>query len=420
MRQWRVIACLVVTTWSLGYAVESALDRVKLSEVKALTFTYGSRTTGRRSDPIDQLQCVGGVSGLCDQYHPTSVLCQAVGHDGTDIVWRCEDPSMPTTFVWGPLTVSCEGYESPDDPSVLDGSCALQYELGLNPNVESDVRPPGHGMVIYVIAIILVSAFLIRPVPAEYRHYHTQDRVHLAEANHLPSGPGHVPQSPVPTPTAAVPNSPTDRAMIYSASATTTMPADTTLQTLDTRRVPSRPSSRHASPQPSPPFSPQPSPRSPRPPPSTPYDAPAAVYTSPRPPPTVPFTAPESLQTDHQARSVKDGPGFWTGAATGAAVGYLASEVLHSTTRSITRSIPARVAKTVVKTAAKKAVKVAVKAAASAVKTGAKAGAQVAGRAAKATLVNTATAATSTVKLAAQSAKSAAQTVARAVGFAKT
>jgi len=51
-----------------------------------------------------------------------------MGSDGRDIQWRCE-ADMDSSYRFGAIRVSCEGYNHPDDPYVLRGSCGFEYEL---------------------------------------------------------------------------------------------------------------------------------------------------------------------------------------------------------------------------------------------------------------------------------------------------
>jgi hypothetical protein len=88
--------------------------------------------------------------------HPTTVQCLNVGHDGKNVQWKCEanlDSKVKCThfLIWefvlivlvGKLVVSCEGYNSRDDPNVLVGSCALQYGLDYeNPSGSSHYHSP--------------------------------------------------------------------------------------------------------------------------------------------------------------------------------------------------------------------------------------------------------------------------------------
>jgi len=102
-------------------------DKVRMIDIEALTFEKGKMTTGRRTAPIDQLRCVGG-SAMHSQYNPEVVQCKNVGHDGYDVQWECK-ADLESDVKFGKVTVSCEGYDDKDDPFVLKGSCALEYNL---------------------------------------------------------------------------------------------------------------------------------------------------------------------------------------------------------------------------------------------------------------------------------------------------
>jgi len=103
-------------------------DSVLLSDVKALTFSRGQYTTGRRSSPIPQLQCVGG-DACSSSLQPTTVQCLNRGEDYTgNIQWKC-DAELDTSVRFGRTDVSCEGYNNPNDPYILRGSCGVEYTL---------------------------------------------------------------------------------------------------------------------------------------------------------------------------------------------------------------------------------------------------------------------------------------------------
>jgi hypothetical protein len=54
-----------------------------------------------------------------------------VGSDGFgNVQWECK-ADLDSTVRFGQTTVSCEGYNSPEDPYVLRGSCGLEYTLDL-------------------------------------------------------------------------------------------------------------------------------------------------------------------------------------------------------------------------------------------------------------------------------------------------
>jgi len=106
-------------------AYSSTQDKkVRISEVQALTLYKGRLTTGRRNSPVSQLECVGG----CAAWTPDVVQCYNMGSDGIDAQWRCET-DMPTGIRFGITEVGCEGYDYPEDPYILAGSCQLMYEL---------------------------------------------------------------------------------------------------------------------------------------------------------------------------------------------------------------------------------------------------------------------------------------------------
>jgi hypothetical protein len=103
-------------------------ERIRLSDVSVITFYAGKMTNGRRSSPVPQLQCVGGNAGCSRSFLPSSAQCYNRGNDGVDVVWECT-ANLYQTVTLGRASVSCEGYDYPDDPFVLRGSCGLQYEL---------------------------------------------------------------------------------------------------------------------------------------------------------------------------------------------------------------------------------------------------------------------------------------------------
>ena len=104
-----------------------ATDSILLRDVESLVFNKYVYARGRRSFPIPQLSCVGGSAfSQCNKVD--LVLCQNVGFDGRDVVWKCET-NIGVNLKLGQLFVSCEGYQNPDDPYVLVGSCALEFNL---------------------------------------------------------------------------------------------------------------------------------------------------------------------------------------------------------------------------------------------------------------------------------------------------
>ncbi|KAK7100194.1 store-operated calcium entry-associated regulatory factor-like [Littorina saxatilis] len=122
-----VLLCtLVAATTFTTAAFGSNSDRVLLKEVSVLTLKEGHMTAGRRSSPVQQLNCVGGTAK--GHFSPKVVQCYNRGSDGYDIQWECK-ADMDNAFRFGAVDVTCEGYEYPDDPYILKGSCGLEYTL---------------------------------------------------------------------------------------------------------------------------------------------------------------------------------------------------------------------------------------------------------------------------------------------------
>merc|ERR1711988_166142 len=102
--------------------------KVLLKDVQVLTLKAGQMTTGRRSSPVPQLNCVGGSAK--GQFNPQVVQCYNRGWDGQDVQWECKS-DMDNLYRFGSVEVICEGYDYPDDPYILKGSCGLEYTLEL-------------------------------------------------------------------------------------------------------------------------------------------------------------------------------------------------------------------------------------------------------------------------------------------------
>ncbi|THX76890.1 DUF1183-domain-containing protein [Aureobasidium pullulans] len=121
---------------NLSQALRKPSDSVLLSKISSLTLRAGQKTSARRGNPIPQLQCMGGnARGL---YEVDVMRCTNAGSDYDDenVQWTCK-ASLPPEFKLGSTDVSCEGYDSPEDPYVLKGSCGVSYRLVLTEEGES-------------------------------------------------------------------------------------------------------------------------------------------------------------------------------------------------------------------------------------------------------------------------------------------
>ena len=58
----------------------------------------------------------------------TAVTNALQGSDGFDVQWKCE-ADLDSSVRFGSTDVTCEGYDYPEDPFVLKGSCGLEYGL---------------------------------------------------------------------------------------------------------------------------------------------------------------------------------------------------------------------------------------------------------------------------------------------------
>ncbi len=121
---WRVLLPILC---AIAVCVAYRDGRVHPRDIEVITLRAGSYTNGRRSLRIPQLLAVEAPSDVA--WRPDSVQCTHVGWDGRDVQWRCETHDMPSDLKFGRMEVNCEGYESPDDEYVLEGSCGLEYEL---------------------------------------------------------------------------------------------------------------------------------------------------------------------------------------------------------------------------------------------------------------------------------------------------
>jgi hypothetical protein len=132
MNKLKLILITILLTATV-IATQKTNEKVLLRDVTTLTFEDGHYTTGRRSAPVKALNCVGGSASRDYSSLPKVVQCRNVGFDGNDVQWKC-DAELDNNVKFGRLTVSCEGYDYPDDPYVLRGSCGLEYNLEYTKN----------------------------------------------------------------------------------------------------------------------------------------------------------------------------------------------------------------------------------------------------------------------------------------------
>lgn len=133
-----------------------------LGDIKTLTLHRGRMTATQRGSPIRQLECVGG--NACGRFEPEVMQCYNQGADDRgEVQWKCQ-AEMPKAYRLGATTVSCEGFTSPDDDFVLEGSCGVEYTL----HTEEHVHPQKHssgidtsGVAFFLLFVIILVSFAL-------------------------------------------------------------------------------------------------------------------------------------------------------------------------------------------------------------------------------------------------------------------
>lgn len=136
-----------------------AHEKVPIREVTSLLLHRGKMTTGRRSSPVPQLTCLSNCRGA-----PDTIYCSNAGHDGVDVVWECK--SDPAGAVFRDLNIQCEGYEYPDDPYILKGSCGIEFRMTpshpsspIYSTTDPEPNPMG-ALYVFIIAMVIISCMM--------------------------------------------------------------------------------------------------------------------------------------------------------------------------------------------------------------------------------------------------------------------
>ena len=130
-------------------------EKVPIREVSSLLLHRDKMTTGRRSPPVPQLNCLSNCHTA-----PDTIYCSNAGHNGVDVIWECK--SDPVGAIIRDLNVQCEGYEYPDDPYILKGSCGIQFRMSpSNPSpiyTTDDPEPNPLGGIFFLIIIMMIAS----------------------------------------------------------------------------------------------------------------------------------------------------------------------------------------------------------------------------------------------------------------------
>ncbi|XP_029457506.1 store-operated calcium entry-associated regulatory factor isoform X2 [Rhinatrema bivittatum] len=215
-----VMLWLVFGTLVLGW---NEAEKVLLREIQAITLYRDHYTASRRTTAVPQLKCTGGTAG-CSAFVPEVVQCHNRGWDGFDVQWECK-ADMDTSYRFGRVEVSCEGFDYPADPFVLRGSCGLEYTIelteqgqrkaknshdsssfgssffqGHSSKVNSDISSDSSGLIIIVVLLVLAygvyKIFLSdqqrqqsqQPSPGSTAYSHSDGHPHSSYTSPPPPG----------------------------------------------------------------------------------------------------------------------------------------------------------------------------------------------------------------------------------------
>ncbi len=195
MRPASTVLVLVLILVATVYAHE----RVRERDIQALTVRKGHMTTHRRIGAYPQIVCSGPHCGLA----PDVIQCVNKGWSGTSVQWACE-AQMASDLHFGPIKITCEGWDGAGDPYVLAGSCSLEYELRRDPPpshyIRRDRRPdtqPGNAMVVIGICLLPIVAIAVLAWACSTYKLDAgidDEPVHVARAMH---GPALRPRDPL-------------------------------------------------------------------------------------------------------------------------------------------------------------------------------------------------------------------------------
>lgn len=142
-----VILLFLVTAVSC----EKVLER----HVEEITFRGDQFTTFRRTEAHPQIKCVGLY---CKEAPPQKEITCRHLQPGK---WECEGFPAFEHHAFGRTDVNCEGYDSKDDPYILDGSCYVEYTLNriskpiYNPPSDAFFDVHGYTIIGFGLAFVL-------------------------------------------------------------------------------------------------------------------------------------------------------------------------------------------------------------------------------------------------------------------------
>ena len=160
---------ILILCWSVPANSNQFHEKVLLQNVNTLTFSRNHYTNGNRLSPIPQMKC---VSGYCSVKQFDTVQCYNRGTDGNDVQWECK-ANLPNGYDLDRTDVLCEGYESPNDPYILKGSCGLEYTIKKtgSVNIYNHQTESSLGGVGFIIMLVVLFFLCNLSTPANTGYY---------------------------------------------------------------------------------------------------------------------------------------------------------------------------------------------------------------------------------------------------------
>jgi hypothetical protein len=95
-----------------------------------------------------QMSCRGPYCDESYNYNVNSIQCKNTGFDGSDVNWRCtayiDNKSPKYDYTVNNFQVMCKGYNYPNDPYILHGSCSVEYTVDKKFKIETYQEPRNH------------------------------------------------------------------------------------------------------------------------------------------------------------------------------------------------------------------------------------------------------------------------------------
>lgn len=131
-----------------------------IKDVQTLTFQKNKYTSGNRTSPVPQLQCIGGNS-IDKAYIVESVQCQNMGlNDDSKTQWKCNS-DLPSNLSIGTPNINCEGLKNEYDNLKLVNSCTLEYTLNDSNKYDSNYNTQNSWKIIFIFCFIFLIFFSI-------------------------------------------------------------------------------------------------------------------------------------------------------------------------------------------------------------------------------------------------------------------